>query len=1182
MDWQLPRPLSGISSYGASKNNLYRSIKQTELCQKETMYSECHKRRLNNKARPNNEQHWRPHNRHRTRATMFACILGLFLSPSLSFFPGVSGTSTSSRSSTRQVTVTTDQPQTVSASWEILEEAEDLVSTKDPCKARMFLGDIALDEQDVQDIFGETADEFISNVGHLSKDSTPTSQPPQRRRGSRRGSRNRASQTDTDADLPPAMLRDRYPDNRRANRNGTLAVGSNDDAAVSDADFLNSFLDPRTLSNVQPTSDGIGSESQRRILKKGRKSKKNRMRRRKRKRNRRKRRKGKRTKYRTRNQRAEDIHKRMRRAATARPERIWPKGVIPYYISANFTGSQRAMFKQAMRHWESRTCITFIERTNEVSYIKFTYRPCGCCSYVGRRGGGPQAISIGKNCDKFGIVVHELGHVIGFWHEHTRPDRDRHIEIIYKNIQAGQEYNFEQMNPSEINSLGEKYDYYSIMHYARNTFSKGMFLDTIRPMVDQNTGVRPSIGQRLRLSDGDVAQAKKLYSCPTCGCTLQNTTGNVTSPNYPQAYPSYSNCEWRISVTPGEKIVMDFTHMDIYSSRGCWYDYVEIRDGHWEQSNLIGRYCGNELPSQIISTDSRIWMKFSSSSNYQGSGFRLTYEAVCGGDIFKNSGQIQSPNYPDDYRPDKECVWTVNVDEGFQVGLSFQSFKVERHDTCSYDYLEVRDGSTEDSELIGRFCGYDRPDDIKSTGNTLWIKFVSDASVNKAGFAASFFKERNECSTANNGGCQQNCINTLGSYKCSCFPGFELRRDGRTCEAACGGFVTTLDGEITSPNWPQDYPTNKQCTWQIVAPPQHKITIQFDKFELEGNEVCKYDYVEVRSGLSESSKLNGKFCGAELPPIITSTSNQMRIKFSSDDTVAKRGFRIRFTSDRNECAEDNGGCMHMCHNTVGSFTCSCRNGFVLHDNARDCKEAGCEHTITSHVGEITSPNYPNKYPGRKECTWHISTTAGHRVKLVFAEFELENQPECTYDHLEVFDGENGTASMLGRYCGTKKPAPIIASGNIMFVKFFSDASVQKRGFQASHTTVCGGNLSAASRRRELFSHPQYGDTNYISGRECDWVVTAQRGYGVELVFPAFEVEDESDCSYDFVEVYDGNSDSAVRFGRFCGQRAPSTLLSSSDSLLIRFHSDDTINKKGFRASYRSTRLRDPRVEVNTA
>lgn len=163
---------------------------------------------------------------------------------------------------------------------------------------------------------------------------------------------------------------------------------------------------------------------------------------------------------------------RVRRAATSRTERIWPGGVIPYVIGGNFTGPQRAIFKQAMRHWERYTCVTFVERTDEESYIIFTYRTCGCCSYVGRRGGGPQAISIGKNCDKFGIVVHELGHVVGFWHEHTRPDRDEHVTIVRENIQQGQEYNFLKMEPGEVNSLGETYDFDSIMHYARNTFSR--------------------------------------------------------------------------------------------------------------------------------------------------------------------------------------------------------------------------------------------------------------------------------------------------------------------------------------------------------------------------------------------------------------------------------------------------------------------------------------------------------------------------------------------------------------------------------------------------------------------------------------------------------------------------------------------------------------------------------------
>lgn len=129
---------------------------------------------------------------------------------------------------------------------------------------------------------------------------------------------------------------------------------------------------------------------------------------------------------------------RPKRAATARLERLWDYGVIPYEIESNFSGDHRALFKQAMKHWENNTCVKFVERTAEhPNYIIFTERPCGCCSYVGKRGNGPQAISIGKNCDKFGIVVHELGHVVGFWHEHTRPDRDENVHIMNHNIMPG-------------------------------------------------------------------------------------------------------------------------------------------------------------------------------------------------------------------------------------------------------------------------------------------------------------------------------------------------------------------------------------------------------------------------------------------------------------------------------------------------------------------------------------------------------------------------------------------------------------------------------------------------------------------------------------------------------------------------------------------------------------------------
>lgn len=77
---------------------------------------------------------------------------------------------------------------------------------------------------------------------------------------------------------------------------------------------------------------------------------------------------------------------------------------------------------------------------------------------------------------------------------------------------SGQEYNFNKLTEEEVNSLGQTYDYDSIMHYARNTFSKGTFLDTILPL-EVHGKKRPEIGQRVRLSVSDIAQTNLLYKC---------------------------------------------------------------------------------------------------------------------------------------------------------------------------------------------------------------------------------------------------------------------------------------------------------------------------------------------------------------------------------------------------------------------------------------------------------------------------------------------------------------------------------------------------------------------------------------------------------------------------------------------------------------------------------------------
>lgn len=64
--------------------------------------------------------------------------------------------------------------------------------------------------------------------------------------------------------------------------------------------------------------------------------------------------------------------------------------------------------------------------------------------------------------------------------------------------------------------------------------------------------------------------------------------------------------------------------------------------------------------------------------------------------------------------------------------------QVEYHDNCAYDYVEIRDGSEVHSPLLARLCGYKLPEDVRSSSNRMFVRFVSDSSVLKMGFSANF------------------------------------------------------------------------------------------------------------------------------------------------------------------------------------------------------------------------------------------------------------------------------------------------------------------------------------------------------------------------------------------------------------------------------------------------------------
>ncbi|CAL4227624.1 unnamed protein product, partial [Meganyctiphanes norvegica] len=211
----------------------------------------------------------------------------------------------------------------------------------------------------------------------------------------------------------------------------------------------------------------------------------------------------------------------------------WSNGVVPYVISSSYNKQERATIAIAMKSYHEKTCLRFVPRTIERDYIHIL-KGDGCSSSVGRVGGA-QAVSLGLGCLYAGIVMHELMHAVGFWHEQSREDRDRYITINWLNIQGGMDFNFKKFTWGTIQGLGVEYDTSSIMHYGPYAFAKDRSKPTIIP---HKTGVE--IGQRRAFSKTDIRKLNIFYECS--GVDNSGGGGNsIVKPN-PVKPPKPNGC----------------------------------------------------------------------------------------------------------------------------------------------------------------------------------------------------------------------------------------------------------------------------------------------------------------------------------------------------------------------------------------------------------------------------------------------------------------------------------------------------------------------------------------------------------------------------------------------------------------------------------------------------------------
>ncbi|XP_077999972.1 cubilin-like [Glandiceps talaboti] len=228
------------------------------------------------------------------------------------------------------------------------------------------------------------------------------------------------------------------------------------------------------------------------------------------------------------------------------------------------------------------------------------------------------------------------------------------------------------------------------------------------------------------------------------------TNGVVQTPatTYSMSYRNQngeksSGCLYNITVPEGKRIVLRF---DVFVEVEAWRndEYLEITD--LATGGSLGTY-GKNIPTVIRSSDNRIQLRLSISFNPVS--FSAEYMAenlderpscgIASGITYReNQGEIKSANYPIQYPRHQDCTWYIRTDKpASRILLTFQDFVLENGDAqghCRNDFLEVHDGPSIASPLIGVYCGDEVPGLIVSTNRTMTIKFRSNGASQSRGF----------------------------------------------------------------------------------------------------------------------------------------------------------------------------------------------------------------------------------------------------------------------------------------------------------------------------------------------------------------------------------------------------------------------------------------------------------------
>lgn len=494
-----------------------------------------------------------------------------------------------------------------------------------------------------------------------------------------------------------------------------------------------------------------------------------------------------------------------------------------------------------------------------------------------------------------------------------------------------------------------------------------------------------------------------IFNVPQCSgnTTLISNTGTITDGQ--GQYSDNQRCEWLVSPSVVNSITFNF--LSFNTEQG--FDFVQIFDGIDATAPSLGRWSGINLPPSVTVNGSAAFVVFTTDGSAVRDGFILNYQGVV------------CPNAP--------AIPTITADgpTTFRTG---GSVVIRTTPIAGVSYL-WGNGSTADT--------------LNVTATGLYrVRAIAN-------------------------GCTSGVSAPIGV----------------SVLTGCNGITTlnTPTGSITDGTG--NYENNANCKFLVQIPGATFIDFSFSQFNTQANS----DFVRIYQGTDSLGTLVGTFSGAAIPAGVTVVGSSAFVQFISNGVTVNTGYVLNYISG--DCALPptptitasgplelpvTGGSVTLSANQIAgarylwstgdttvSITVSGPGTYSVRIIVGTCSSAisngvvvtqpQCSggYSLTALTGLITDGQ--GIYSDNQRCSWLVAPTGANVITFNFLTFVTEQG----WDFVEIFEGPDSTARMLGSFSGTTLPASITVNGGQAWVRFRTDGSGTREGFTLNYTgTFC--------------------------------------------------------------------------------------------------------------------------------